>query len=311
MKKGHIVLHETGSAKDFVSKVSELLRKVTSAAPDLRLQIYTYSPAERTSIMNHLIKEALSDQSDDMNDDIRVCLGALCEGISLLRTTYQPAILSGVLLSFLSKKNALSKKGMQTCCRRLGLKHDGTLEELRKRLEVEQERLAEMGGRAGANIKRREVGQLEKIVVLKREVERLLSLPIPGFIDLPQTAQMLLGKDKGNCLADDVLFGAWVNRSSTTIRWKQGLEERNRCMHAITTNLRERVSEAKLTGEMLLNEAKVLEPGIMDICNSPRLRKLIFMLQVLSGPPLNLSYSDSFKYSLKSWFDYKNSGKIA
>jgi hypothetical protein len=275
--------HQAGLAKDLVPKVSGLLRKVQREAPDLRIQIYTYSPVERKSIMDRLIDDALSDQSGDM-DDIRLCLGALCEGTSLLSTTYQPAILSGVLLSFLSKKNALSKKGLQTCCERLGLKHDGTAEELRKRLEAEQRRLAEIGGRAGADINRREVGQLEKIVVLKREVERLLSLPSPGFIDLPQTAQVLLGKDKANCLADDVLFGAWVNRSSATIRWEQGLKERNRCMHAIATNLRARVEEENLTDKILLNDAKVLELGMMDICESRQLRKLMFMLQVRSSP---------------------------
>jgi len=278
--------HQAGSAKDLVPKVSELLRKVTKEAPNLRTQIYTYSPVERTSIMNHLIKEALEDQSSDMNDDILDCLGALCEGTSLLRTTYQPAVLSGVLLSFLSKKNALSKKGLQICCERLRLKDDGTVEELRKRLESEQKRLAEIGGHSGADITHREVGQLGKIVVLKQEVERLLSLPIPGFIDLSQTAQVLLGKDKANCLSDDVLFGAWVNRPSATIRWEQGLRQRNRSMHEIVTDLRKRVSEANLTDKILLNEAKPLERGMMDICHSPELRKLMFMLQVRSGPLL-------------------------
>jgi hypothetical protein len=285
VKKGDHTSHQAGSAKDFVSKVSGQLRKVAREDPNLRTQIYTYSPAERTSIMNHIIHEALLDQSSEMNDDVGVCLGALCEGTSLLRTNYQPVILSGVLSSLLSKKNALLKKGLQTCCERLDVKHDGTIEELRKRLQAEQNRLAEIGCRARADIERREVGKLEKIVVLKREVDRLLSLPIPGFIDLPQTAQMLLGKVDANCLADDVLFGAWVNRSSATIRWEQGLKERNRCMHAIVMNLRKRVSDAKLTDNILLNEAKILEPGGMDICHSLQLRKLMFMLQVRSDSP--------------------------
>jgi hypothetical protein len=277
--------HQAGSAKDLVPKVSGLLHKVIEEVPDRRIQIYTYSPMERTSIINYLIKEALEDQSSDMNEDIRLCLGALCEGTSLLRTTFQPAILSGVLLSFLSKKNTLSKKGLQTCCQRLSLKDDGTVEELRKRLEAEQKRLAEIGGRGGTDITRREVGQLRKIVVLKQEVERLVSLPIPGFIDLPQTAQVLLGKDKADCLSDDVLFGAWVNRPSVTIRWEQGLKQRNRCLHEIVMNLRKWLSEANLTDKILLNEAKPLEPGMMDICESPQLKKLMFMLQVRSVPP--------------------------
>jgi hypothetical protein len=273
---------QTGLAKDLVPAVSGLLRKIAAEAPYLRTQIYTYSPTEKTSIMNYLIQEAILGKSSNM-DDIGVCLGALCEGTSLLRTNYQPVILSSVLRLLISKKSELSEKALQACCERLGFPQDGTVEELRKRLETEQKRLAEIGNRVEADTKRCEVGQLEKIVVLKREVERLLSLPISGFTDLPQTARVLLGKDKANPLADDVIFGAWANRSSTTIKWEQSLKERNRSMHAIATNLRERVSQINLTDKILLNEAKVLEPGMMDICVQPQLKKLMFMIQVFSG----------------------------
>lgn len=277
--------YEIGSAKEFVPKVSGLLRKLLKEARDKRIQVYTYSTAERSAIISHLIKVALSDQSSaDMNEDIRLCLGALCEGTSLLMTTFQPVIMSGVLLSFLSKKNALSKNALQNCCERLGLTAEGTIEELRKRIEAEQRRLAEIGGRAGDDITRREVGQLNKVVVLKQEVERLLSLPIPGFVDLPQTAEVLLGKGKAVCLTDDALFGAWSDKRkpSSSEKWKQGLKDRNRCMKLVAENIRKRISEANLTDRILLNEAKALEVGMMDVCTTPELRKLMFMLQVCS-----------------------------
>jgi hypothetical protein len=232
--------------------------------------------------MAHLIQAALStDANDDRAADIRLCLGALCEGTSLLLTSFQPVLLSGVLLSFLSKRNALPKKSLQVCCERLGLSHEGTVEVLRKRIETEQRRLAEMGGRAGDELHRREVGQLAKVVVLKRELERLLSLPIPGFIDMPQTAQSLLS-GKMKCESDDVLFGEWAQRGTgkRSPAWEQGLKDRNRCMRALVQNVRQRVEKAGLTTQILLNEAKPLEVGMMDICESPKLIKLMFMLQV-------------------------------
>jgi hypothetical protein len=251
--------------------------------------VYTYSPNERSTIMSHLIQAALStDAEDERNGDIRLCLGALCEGTSLLLTSFQPLILSGVLLSFLSKKNTLPKKSLQTCCERLGLSDEGTVEILRKRVEGEQKRLAEMGGRAGDELHKREVGQLGKIVVLKREIERLISLPIPGFVDLPQTAQALLA-GKTTCKSDDVIYGEWVKRrtAATKPAWEEALKDRNRCMRALVGNIRQRVGKAGLTERVLLNEAKPLEVGMMDICRFEKLRKLMFMLQVRIILPLS------------------------
>lgn len=231
--------------------------------------------------MSHLIQTALSKDSQAKTKDIRLCLGALCEGTSLLLTTFQPQILSGVLLSFLSKKNNLKKDSLQVCCQRLGLDDEGTVDSLRKRIETEHKRLAEIGGRAGDELHRREVGQLGKVVVLKREIERLISLPIPGYVDLPQTAELLLAGKK-TCKSDDVLFGEWTQRDSTTSTepWVAGLRDRNRCMRALVNNVRQRIRDAGLTEKILLNEAKALEVGMMDICESDKLRKLMFMLQV-------------------------------
>jgi hypothetical protein len=279
----------TGSSGDFVLKAARVLRDILKYSPKTRTQVYTYSPNERSVIMSHLIQTALlTDADDERNGDIRLCLGALCEGTTLLLTSFQPLILSGVLLSFLSKRNALSKKSLQTCCERLGLSDEGTIEVLRKRIEGEQRRLAEIGGRAGDELHKREVGQLGKIVVLKREIERLISLPIPGFVDLPQTAQALL-PGKTTCKSDDVIYGEWVKRrrAATKPVWEEGLKDRNRCMRALVGNIRQRVGKAGLTERVLLNEAKPLEVGMMDICRSEKLRKLMFMLQVRLILPLS------------------------
>ena len=279
----------TGSSDDFVVKVAGVLRRIHEHSSKTRTQVYTYSPSEHTAIVSHLIQAALStDAEDEMNGDIRLCLGALCEGTALLRTNFQPLILSGALLTFLSKSNALPVKSLRICCERLGLNHEGTADVLRKRIKEEQKRLVEIGGRTGDEPHKRAVGQLGKVVVLKREIERLISLPIPGFVDLPQTAQALL-LGQMNCETDDIIFGEWAKRCTVTTRpvWEEALKDRNRCMRAIVDNLRQRIEKAGLTEQVLLNEARPLEVGMMDICGSEKLRKLMFMLQVRLIAPLS------------------------
>ncbi|KIM22774.1 hypothetical protein M408DRAFT_279472 [Serendipita vermifera MAFF 305830] len=275
------LMHIEGAADEFIPKMANMLRSRLEKSPKARTQVYTYSNPERAAINMHLIKAALFSDTEEERDDVRLCLGALCEGTSLLLTAFQPQILSGVLLTFLSKKNNLTKGSLQLCCERLGLQRDGTIEDLRKRIEGEQKRLAELGGRAGDELHRREVGQLGKVVVLKREIERIISLPIPGFVDLPQTAQALLA-GRVKCEPDDVLFGQWAKRrgpSSSSRLWMDGLKDRNRCMRLLIENVRQRIRNAGLTEQILLNEAKALEVGMMDICESEKLRKLMFMLQ--------------------------------
>lgn len=270
--------HQAYDAINFVDVFSDIVKHILKECPDARTQIYTYSPTERTVIVNHLIGEALKRSSQEpLSKRVLLCLGALCEGATLLQTSFQPLLLSGTLLSFLSKRNLLSKQALQTCCQRLGLNDEGSTEDLRKRVEAEQKRLAELGGRG--TMERREVGQLEKVVVLKREVERLISLPVPGFVDLPQTLHTLTGNKKIQCLADDVLFGAWCG-SIPDLKWEHALRDRNRAMHAVVENVRKRLNDANLKEKILLNDAKALEVRVMDVCNSKQLKKLLFMLQV-------------------------------
>jgi hypothetical protein len=245
--------------------------------------------------MSHLIKATLEtgqtqdefergEDPEEKREDVRICLGALCEGTSLLVTTFQPPILSGVLLYVLSKRNTLTRPALQTCCERFGLSTDGTVEVLRKRLETEQRRLAELGGRAGDSadaLRRREVGQLAKIVVLKRELERMYALPTPGFVDLQSTVVALLGPDaKQQCEKDDTLFGMWSQGHAKNAGWEEGLRNRNKSMWQIVHEVRGVVYAEGLASKLLLNEAKPLDVGMMDICESEKLRKLLFMLQV-------------------------------
>ena len=226
--------------------------------------------------MSHLINAAISDTHSP--EDIHLCLGALCEGASILRTDYQPFILSGVLLSFLSKRNTLKLRHLRTCCQRLHLDDTGTAEVLRARIEAEQKRFAGAAESAESALRRREIGHLGKVVVLKQEIQRLIALPFPGYTDLPQTAESLLRGASIRCASDDELFASWSTHNKAKL--KIGLEARNRCMRALVRNLRDRIAENGPVEKTLLNEAKPLESGMMTLCRSKPLRKLLFMLQV-------------------------------
>lgn len=257
--------------------MSDLLRRIQTERPAGRTQIYTYSPSEKGAITSHLINVAVSDTSS--SDDIRLCLGTLCDGASLLLTDYQPLVLSGVLLSLLSKKNSLKLQHLRTSCQRLNLDDTGTVEVLRARIQAEQKRLAGAAELASSAPQRQEVAQLGKIVVLKQEIQRLIALPIPGYTDLPQIAKTLLFGANIGCASDDELFAAWRSRDEAKL--KVGLEARNRCMRALVRNIRDRITRSGPIEKILLNDAKPLEKnGMMDLCRSKPLRKLSFMLQV-------------------------------
>ena len=290
-----------GSAREFVPGVSALLRRIQTDAPAARTQIYTYSSPERGAIITHLISAAVSGTYS--SDDIRHCLGTLCDGASLLLTDYQPLILSGVLLSFLSKKNGLKLRQLKTCCKRLQLDDTGTAEVLRARIEAEQKRLAGAAESAESAPRRREVGQLGKVVVLKQEIQRLIALPIPGYIDLPQTAEALLHGANIRCASDDELFAAWSTHDEAKL--KRDLAARNRCMRALVRNVRDRVAASGPVEKLLLNEAKPLEDGMVALCHEKTLGKLLLMLQVSLEPDLGLVTDVR---SLKLLYDYKNYG---
>jgi len=287
-----------GSAREFVPAISDLLRRIQTDAPAARTQIYTYSSPERGAIISHLISAAVSGTYS--SDDCGLCLGTLCEGASLLLTDYQPLILSGVLLSFLSKKNGLKFRQLKTCCKRLQLDDTGRAEVLRARIEAEQRRLA---GAAESAPRGREVGQLGKVVVLKQEIQRLIALPIPGYIDLPQTAEALLhGADIG-CASDDEVFAAWSTHDEAKL--KRDLAARNRCMWALVRKVRDLIAASGPVEKLLLNEAKPLEGGMLALCHSKPLGKLLFMLQV--SLELDLELVTDIR-SLKFLYDCKGCG---
>jgi hypothetical protein len=211
--------------------------------------------------------------------DIRLCIGALSEGASLLATAFQPLVLSGALLDFLGKKGARKKAELQACLDRLGLSVDGTVEQLRSRITEEVGRLKREGGRLNTGSVRMELGQLPRVVIVAREIERLLALPIPGYWDLPECASSLLRRDP-KCPSDDDIFFDYKEGRSVLV--KIGLQKRNWCIHEIMQNLRVRVTACTTTGRpgLLVNEARVLTADFMDICRQEHIRKLFFMQQV-------------------------------
>jgi hypothetical protein len=253
-----------GTHEDLVPRLASLIDQIlalkapTKLAP--RTQFYTFSPAEEAVLQRHLIDVALTADTNDTRKEnhIQTCIGALSEGVRSLITQFQPEVLDGALLD-------QSKSVLQQCLRRLGLPSDGTHEQLKARLYALRD-----GSRTQVD-EQRNVGRVPRVVVLKREIERLLALPIPGYWDLLECVSQLLPNGPKSSSDDDIF-----------IHFKRGLyleagmelKAKNECIYQVLRNIRLRASG------LLVNKARVLSPKLLDLCTNGLLRKLLFMEQV-------------------------------
>ncbi|RDB25120.1 hypothetical protein Hypma_007621 [Hypsizygus marmoreus] len=272
------IMHGPGA--ELISTLASLIQSIigvqSSFSPSLRTQFYVWSPTEHSALQAHLINSALT--SAVYSDAVRVCIGALAQGASLLQTTFQPMLLSGALLSFLSNSKR-TKAEHKACLERMGLSTEGTADELRRRVDNEIKRLQAEGGRGTEDPARdhAELGQLPRVVVLKREIERLVALPVPGYWDLPECAVSLLPMEspEARCPSDEEVFATF--RTGSTSQLHEILARRNASTYAILLDVRGRITRSGYN--LLVNDAGILSANFMDICRQEHLRKLFFMQQ--------------------------------
>lgn len=261
----------------------------------LTTQFYVWSSSDRSALQTNIIHAALS--SDANADDARLCVGALAQGAALLQTAYQPLLLSGALLNFLSKKKRL-KKEYQACLARMDLSTTGTAEECRKRVEaaiIKFNEEKDNSSRTGQ--KQRELGQVSRVVVLKREMERLFALPVAGYWDLRECTEVLLPRRTMDIPAsEEELYR--VYRRESAVELKNLLEMRNNAVYDVLVNMRERTRPPR-GPQLLLNEAKALSVNFMDLCRNDTLRKLFYMQQVRISALPGSTYSFEKSHSLK------------
>lgn len=281
------VLH--GGRSDLIPSIAYLIDVILSLNASCevpsRTQFYVFSSAEHSALQTFFIDAALN--SSYPVQDIRLCIGSLSQGASLLQTTFQPLLLSGVLLDFLAK-GRWKRVDYQAILERMDLPTEGKVEELKQRIQEELKRLQSDNHRKVAEQQRHnELGQLPRIVVLKREIEKSLALPIPGFWDLTGCASLLLSSDshEAKCPSDEELYVMFAQGESPLAL----LEKRNQSIHAVLVAFRSRVSD--VNANLLLNVARPLTSTFMDICREERLRKLFFMQQVRSSENLIFCYS--------------------
>jgi hypothetical protein len=282
-------------SRDICGRQGELVQSLATVIEDIldlhltvdpapRTQFYVFTGSEQAALQAHLVETALTAELIDQETQaaIRLCIGALCEGADLLSTLFQPLVLSGALLDFIGKGR--TKADLKMCLERLGLSTTGTVEELRVRLQDKIEELKEEGGRtttankySGGDDRRTELGQLPRVVIVKKEVESLLALPTPGYWDLPECASALLPVDPA-CPSDEDIFHSYKHEPAEQVY--ASLTKRNLCVFEIMTNLRLRVARYSGVSNLLVNQARVLSVKFMDICKEDHLRKLFFMQQV-------------------------------
>lgn len=243
-----------------------------------RTQFYVFSAGERNALERVLIDSTLTGSFYDEelgNYPIKICIGALCEGASLLATSLQPLILSGALLGFLGKKNDFTSEELRICLSRLGLTSQGlTNEEMRLKITQELERMRKQG-RDAINNTKPDIGHLPRVVVLKQEIERLLAIPVPGYWDLPVCHALLTTgvATETVCPSDETIYGFFIANDEKKLDTL--LQTRNQCLIEVLYYARDIVGPTTL-----VNEARVLTSEFMDICGEENLRKLFFMQQV-------------------------------
>jgi hypothetical protein len=261
------------SNEDFIPKLAGLIRAIDSTTHTS--QFYVWSPGEHGLLQAHIINTALTSAANEI--DVRLCIGAIMQGASLLQTTFQPLLLSGALLSFLGRDKKL-KADYQKCLSRLGLSTEGTVDVLRKRLGEELRRLQDTSTSPGiTEARRKELGQLSKVVILKKEIGRQLALPVPGYWDLPDCVAQLLPASKIVCPYDEQILAAY--KAEETDALNTLLARRNDLLYDVLKELRHRAVSA--SGHTLfVNDAKRLSTQFMDFCTQPHIRKLFFMQQV-------------------------------
>lgn len=264
--------------EDFIPKLSNLIRTIDSSSNTS--QFYVWSLGEQLLLQSHIINAALTGASEP---DIRLCIGALCQGASLLQTNFQPLLLSGSMISFLGKGRN-PKANYQKYLEQLGLSTEGAVDVLRKRFELEaeirrlQENLKSTHNENGET-RQKELGQLLRVVVLKKEIERQLALPVPGYWDLPECVVQLLSssESEGVCPDDGQIWAAYRGRETEDLNCL--LNRRSEVMYGVLKELRLRAVSAA-GHSLFVNEAKRISTEFMDFCSQPHIRKLFFMQQV-------------------------------
>ncbi|RXW24968.1 hypothetical protein EST38_g889 [Candolleomyces aberdarensis] len=266
----------SGDGRRLVPTLAVILREFTSSREGgPTVQFYVWSSTEQSLLQGHLIQEALL--GDANQADIRACIGALAQGASLLQTSFQPLVLSGALLAFLTKGRRV-KAEYQACLERMGLPTRGTVPELRARVIQELERLQSIGPRDQYG--QYEFGQIPRVVVLKKEIERMVALPVAGYWDLAECATVLLQGNQQDFSAptdETILRALKADSSERREMLGETLTARNTVIDAVLATARDRVQSGGQN--LLVNTARKLSTDFMDICRQEDLSKLFFMQQ--------------------------------
>ncbi|KAF4599971.1 hypothetical protein EYR40_007077 [Pleurotus pulmonarius] len=269
----------TGKVDQMVPTLAAIIRTILSQDSILSTQCYVFSSAEHAALQSHLVEAALA--SDHSDADIRMCIGALASGASLLQTTYQPLILSGVFLSFLDKPHQVATDAeFRLYAERLGLSVSGSAEEIRALVQAKLEDLKTEANTPSLTpedeSRRSLLGQVPRVVTVKSEVEKLLALPIPGYWELEECAKVLVSDSSvPECPTDDDMLSNCITGSVAPL--ESQLKLRNWYVYATLNSLRTRASNGP--PNLLVNPGRRLSANCMDICKDEQLRKLFFMQQ--------------------------------
>jgi hypothetical protein len=160
----------------------------------------------------------------------------------------------------------------------MGLSTQGTVPELRARVDQELKKLQHLSRHTGRDGHQHEFGQVPRVIVLKKELEGILAFPIAGYWDLRDCAECLIGEGVKETVVstDEEVFATFKNDGTAQLVGL--LTARNATVNMVLNAARQRVRQAGQN--LLVNGGKKLTTDFMDMCHQDHLRKLFFMQQV-------------------------------
>ncbi|KAI8801408.1 hypothetical protein BJ742DRAFT_31731 [Cladochytrium replicatum] len=266
-----------------VYDLAALLRKLqelnASRGSFARVQFYVFDESEKHALVNLLVDMACSrpTESFDEDDDLSLCIAGLLDDSQVLLTVVQPSLIDVGKLFGDSKgkmKKAKLQQFVKLFCAMLGVEVDvsGTVEQLFARLK---DLIRQSSGRNPS-------WKLPRISCMRKAVQDLVCIPVPGYFGIEDCARWLLDSKDVKDISLAGIFELWTTAQNESA--EDALIARTRLTADVAKDLRRRVQSTveqknlKLS-DILINDAPVFDPIVLNVCTNPHLRKLLFMTQ--------------------------------
>ncbi|KAI9096652.1 hypothetical protein DFS34DRAFT_149922 [Phlyctochytrium arcticum] len=284
MSEDLIDLEET--ANIFIQETAKVLRTLQemqfSNDDMLRVQFYVFSEAEQQLLANLLVARAC--EASELADDLRVCIGALLDQTSVLRTTVQPQLLASNVIFRPTTKLRVGE--LRNYIRAFG----GDTADLTGTKPVLLERLKGiLMTRNRSQFSNGTARLLPRLCIIHLAIKTQLAIPEPGFYGLDEAAKWLLNTKSSRKDASEgkehwleSLYTSWRLKDFSGAR--EVLEGYAGKLPLLVDGIRRRIAQYCRTNgltqdQLLPNAANNLSIVYIETVQDKNLRRLMFMRQ--------------------------------